>query len=309
MKKIIVLILFVGFGFAAAYSFAQRGHGMMRGGHMMGGGMHDYAPVRYNPRLFSEDMRISRGGQLYDNWWKTAVDTEKSKDDHPLWKTQNTNERNGYSTYRCKECHGWDYLGKDGAYGKGSHYTGFKGIYSASKSMSVKELEGILKGSTNKDHDFSGYLRDDDITDLALFLKKGIVDIDKFVDSRGVPSIGDVNSGSYLFNTNCAHMCHGGPGTMINFGDREKPEFVGTVALNNPWEFIHKVRAGQPGTRMPSAIINKWSDKEIIDLLSYARTLPKDLNETGWSGHMMGGMGHHDIRSASDTRGFGPMMR
>jgi hypothetical protein len=37
---------------------------------------------------FNELIRISRGGQLYDNWWKTTVDTEKPKGDHPLWKKQ-----------------------------------------------------------------------------------------------------------------------------------------------------------------------------------------------------------------------------
>ena len=59
---------------------------------------------------------------------------------------------------------------------------------------------------------------------------------------------------------------------MINFGDAQKPEFVGTVANKNPWEFIHKVRAGQPGTKMFSGIINNLSDKDLLDLLAYART-------------------------------------
>jgi mono/diheme cytochrome c family protein len=314
MKKGIVLITILAVGSAAAYSFAQMGHGMMRSGHMMGGGymmgkMHDYSPVHYDPQQFSEDMHISRGGQLYDDWWKTMVDVDKPEDEHPLWKTQKTNTRSGYSTYRCKECHGWDYRGKDGAYGKGSHFTGFKGIYGASQSMSEKELAGVLKGSSNRDHDFSSFLKDDDIADLALFLKRGVTDARKFVDSSGVPPDGDVNAGGYLFNMNCAQTCHGGLGAMINFGDREKPEFVGTVAGDNPWEFLHKVRAGQPGTRMPSAIINKWSDKEIIDLVSYARTLPKHFNEEGGGHMMMGGMGHHAVEGPPETRGFGPLMR
>ena len=102
-------------------------------------------------------------------------------------------------------------------------------------------------------------------------------------------------------------MCHGGPGTMINLGDAQKPEFVGTVANKNPWEFIHKVRAGQPGTKMLSGIINKLSDKNILDLLAYVRTLPKDSYESTRSGHMMGGMGHNQFRS--DSRGFGPITK
>ena len=94
---------------------------------------------------------------------------------------------------------------------------------------------------------------------------------------------------------------------MINFGDDKTPEFVGTVAGHNPWEFIHKVRNGQPGTKMPSAIINRWTDQEIMDLLGYARTLPlKSGNFFGDRG-MMGMM--HGGRDTGKTRGFGPISR
>jgi len=99
-------------------------------GDMRGRSSQQIFPQQYSQEQYdklNELMRESRGGQLYDNWWKTTIDTEKPKKDHPLWKEQSTNKRSGYDTYRCKECHGWDYRGKDGAYGKGSHYTGFKG--------------------------------------------------------------------------------------------------------------------------------------------------------------------------------------
>jgi len=312
MKTMVLLITIAGFGVLASSGHTQTGHGMMRSGHMMGGGYmmggtHDYSPLHYDPQQFSEDMHISRGGQLYDDWWKTMVGTDKPEGDQPLWKTQKTNVQSGYSTYRCVECHGWDYRGKDGVYGSGAHYTGFKGVYEASETMTVSGLEDVLRGSKNRDHDFSRYLRNDDIADLALFLKKGVTDTRRFVDSSGVPRDGDVNAGGYVFNMNCARTCHGGLGTVIRFGDASKPEFIGTIANNNPWEFLHKVRAGQPGTRMLSAIVNKWSEKGIIDLLSYSRTLPKDLHEISGMGSMMEGMGHQAVSGAAETRGFGPL--
>jgi thiosulfate dehydrogenase len=301
MKKIAVLlfILIV----SSTMASAQMG---------MGGGMHDVTPIEYSQQQFTEDMHISRGGQLYDDWWKTTVDTRKPEGDHPLWKSQTSNKRNGYSTYRCKECHGWDYRGKDGAYGTGSHFTGFSGVHSASQKMSIKELEAALKGSTNKDHDFSGILSSADIADLALFLKKGVIDLTKFINTDGSLIGGNPRTGSNTFINNCTHMCHGHNGTAINFGDKEKPEFVSTVANKNPWEFIHKVRSGQPGTRMRSAIIHKWSDTDILDLLAYARTLAKDVPEAGWFTRMMRGMGmgkgHHDWFIPEGSRGFGPVM-
>ena len=299
MKKIAVLV-FVLIA-ASTVSMAQMGKGM---------GMHDVRAIEYAQEQFTEDMHISRGGQLYDDWWKTAPDTKKPGGDHPLWKTQGTNKQSGYATYRCKECHGWDYLGKDGAYGKGSHYTGFIGVYTASRKMSLTELESALRGSTNRDHDFSVHLSSADIADLALFMKKGIIDLTKFINTDGAPVSGNPGEGGSLFMNNCTHMCHGHNGTGINFGDEKEPEFIGTVANENPWEFIHKVRSGQPGARMRSAIINQWSDNHILDLLSYARTLPKDVPEAGWFTRMMRGlgMGQHDWFIPEDSRGFGPLM-
>lgn len=282
-------------------------------GGMMKGGMHDISPIQYSRESFNEDMHISRGGQLYDNWWKTTTNTDKPEADHPLWKTQTNNKRSGYSTYRCKECHGWDYLGKDGAYGKGSHYTGFVGVYGVSQKMSMKELEVALKGATNKDHDFSKYISNDDISDLALFMKKGLTDTNKYVKIDGTPTKGNYNIGKNLFMNNCTHMCHGGDGTTINFGDKEKPEFIGTVANKNPWELIHKVRMGQPGTKMPSALINRWSEEDISNILTFARTLPTETPKTGWFRRIMGrmgmGMGHHEPYTPKEHRGFGPLTK
>jgi thiosulfate dehydrogenase len=61
---------------------------------------------------------------------------------------------------------------------------------------------------------------------------------------------------------------------MINFHDADDPEFIGNIAVDNPWEFIHKVRAGQPGTSMPSAIDLGWDLQYLIDVLTFAQTLP-----------------------------------
>ena len=61
--------------------------------------------------------------------------------DHALWSLQSqsmppgTNTRTGASTWRCTECHGWDYVGANGAYGvAGSHYTGFSGVLGSTRS-------------------------------------------------------------------------------------------------------------------------------------------------------------------------------
>src|SRR3990172_5236428 len=65
---------------------------------------------------------IALGGRLYDDWIKTSGVATPSGNS-TLWAGQTTNTRSGKDTWRCKECHGWDYKGKDGAYSKGSHLT------------------------------------------------------------------------------------------------------------------------------------------------------------------------------------------
>ena len=214
MKRITIILLVLAVSGTIAWS--------QMGGGKMGGSTQQAYPQSYsqeeNDRL-DELIRVSRGGQLYDDWWKATIDTRKPQVDHPLWKEQTTNKRNGYDTYRCKECHGWDYRGKDGAYGKGSHYTGFKGVYEAAQKMSIGKLENVNKKGANKNHDFTGYIGNEEIADLALFMKKGVIDTSKFVNNEGLPKGGNPRTGSYLFSRNCTHMCHGSTGIGINFGD------------------------------------------------------------------------------------------
>ncbi|MFQ5593745.1 MAG: c-type cytochrome [Anaerolineae bacterium] len=218
---------------------------------------------------------VSRGARLYDKWWdELGVDVPAG--DQPLWATQSSNTRSGKDTWRCKECHGWDYMGKDGAYSSGSHMTGFTGVYSAAQSKSVDDLVAALKGGTNADHDFSSYMDDAALTDLATFMKEGPVDDREYIDySTKAPKNADKDHGKQLYDGLCA-ACHGPDGNKINFHSPEDPEYVGTVAAGNPWEFLHKARFGQPASDppMPVTIDLGWSVQDAVDVLAYARTFP-----------------------------------
>lgn len=211
------------------------------------------------------------GGLLYDKWWKVSFKTSEPTEDNPIWALQDTNSRSGSTTWRCKECHGWDYKGKDGVYGSGSHYTGFKGIFDAN-TKSIDELLSILKGEEISNHDFSNLLDDEYLVLLAEFISAGLIDVDKYIDNDSKKTIrGDIDQGKSLFVGTCAG-CHGDDGTEIKFGN----DVIGTIALNNPWEFIHKTRFGQPGTLMPSAVELGWSIQDIVDVLAYSQILPQE---------------------------------
>lgn len=209
---------------------------------------------------------LATGGQLYDKWWKVADGATEPTTDQALMSTQTTNTRTGADSWRCKECHGWDYQGVDGAYGSGSHMSGFSGVYDA-VSLGVEEVKSILSGGSNADHDFSGVIDDDSLTTLAEFISNGgVIDISVHIDLETKEVIdGDSANGKILYEATCV-ICHGSDGAAIG-------EALGELANGNPWETLHKIRFGQPASAMPSAVDSGWTLKEALDVLAYAQTL------------------------------------
>ncbi len=203
------------------------------------------------------------------------------------WATQETNTRSGADTWRCKECHGWDYLGRDGAYASGSHFTGFPGVADAAQSLSDEELLGVMKGETSADHDFSAVMPDVALNALVMLLKEGLVDVPQVINyETKAPVEADAAHGEELWNRLCT-FCHGPDGRNINFGDDEEPEYVGTVAQENPQEFLHKDRFGQPGSdpEMPSTVDLGWSLQDVLDVLAFAQTMPTEPPDVSPSEH------------------------
>lgn len=216
---------------------------------------------------------LAHAGRLYDNWIseiKAAIPAA----DQALWALQTTNKRTGNDTWRCKECHGWDYKGKGGAYGKGSHLTGFPGTINAGSALSRDHLIAIMKGANDYRHNFTAQLTDLHIGHIVEFLKWGMINEATYIDYATKKPIGaNQAEGKKLYDGTCA-ACHGADGKQLNFGSDTAPEYVSTLAKDNPWEFVHKVRFGQPGTAMPAAVTSGWTIQQVIDVLGHAQTLP-----------------------------------
>ena len=235
-----------------------------------------------------------RGGLLYDKWWAVLAAAEEAdhdheeddhdapgaapEGDHPLWATQSTNERSGADTWRCKECHGWDYKGAEGAYGSGSHFTGFPGVF-ASQDGSANDILAAMQGGTNSDHDFSSFMAEQDLIDLSLFIAQALINTDDLINDDK-SSVGDVALGQAYYESTCIR-CHGPEGNAINFAGIDDPEFLGHLAPDNPWEFVHKVRFGQPGWPMPSGIVNGWTNEDVANVLAFAQTFPEEAALSG----------------------------
>lgn len=191
----------------------------------------------------TEVYTISRGGQIYDNWMN-ALESDKPKGTHPSYPSKG--KKKGASTWRCKECHGWDYNGKDGAYRKGSHFTGIKGI----REWFGKDPKKTAKVIRDKTHGYTkAMISDSAARKLSLFITHGQIDMDKYIDPKTKKVRGNIHRGARLYQTICS-ICHGFDGRAINFKEAPKAEYIGTVASANPWETLHKIRNGQPGVAM-----------------------------------------------------------
>lgn len=217
-----------------------------------------------------EGRVIAEGGRLYDKWWE-EYDLKKPETTHSAYPS--SGKKKGAATWRCKECHGWDYKGRNGAYGKGSHFTGIKGV----NAYAGREPSAIMDILKNDTHNFDNVMLDFGLMRVALFVARGQVDISKHVNSKTKQVSGDIRRGKQIYTKHCVD-CHGKDGRERNFKNDDKPEYVGTVANKNPWEAMHKLRNGHPGAfvmgdPMPN-MISVIGFQPQIDLLAYMQTLP-----------------------------------
>ena len=206
------------------------------------------------------ESSIAQGGKLYDKWYK-VIKADKPKATHKAWPASNTKQK-GDTTWRCKSCHGWDSMGKDGAYASGSYKTGIPGINGMANAP-VSKIVAVLKDET---HGLAGKMSDQDFADLAIFVSKGQVDMDQYIDRATKKPKGNAKVGEAYYNTICAG-CHGKDGKlpkdMKSFGKQ----------MGNPWEVMHKILNGQPAEKMPA--LRAVPRDIVVDIMSYMTTLPK----------------------------------
>jgi len=213
----------------------------------------------------SDAYAIARGGKLYDKWFKQSKSAATPETAHPSYPETGAYKGKKAADWRCKECHGWDYRGEQGAYAKGKHFTGIKGI----EGMAGADPSKIISVLKDETHGLgqSG-LTEKDYQDLAIFVSKGQINSSSFIDSASKAVKGDIVVGQSYFETVCSN-CHGLDG---KWDDQMPP--MGKLANDNPWEVLHKISYGQPNEEMPA--LNAFDTQVAIDLLAYLQTLPKE---------------------------------
>ncbi len=221
---------------------------------------------------YPDSQEVIAGAQLYDDWTVVSTGGEIPTGDHPIWARQSQNTQSGRDTWRCITCHGWDYQGNDGAFRSGAYATGFPGVLSTA-SMDPSAIVATLSGTEDPQHDFSTFLSDEEMNELAAFLQYGLIDDNQYIDplSRKV-TVGDIENGQAKYEESCL-SCHGEDGTQTPFRYEGKEITLGSLAAQDPWRFLHRTRYGTArASEMPVGVSLGWSALDGRDVLFYVQT-------------------------------------
>ncbi|MDT8329243.1 MAG: c-type cytochrome [Roseovarius sp.] len=225
------------------------------------------------PQVPSLEWTLAAGGRIYDNWWE-ALDRPKPEGTNPAYPASAKQE--GAGTWRCKECHGWDYLGAEGIYRKGSRFTAIKGVM----GMRGQPAESIMPVLRDANHPYtSEMISDEEMLRVATFISEGLTDMRAFIDydtRKVIPGAGDFARGRAIFQTTCA-ACHGFDGRAMDWGEGDEHNFVGTEAAALPDEVYNKISNAHPGAAMINT--RAFSVQDRISLMTYIATLPTGIDD------------------------------
>jgi thiosulfate dehydrogenase len=259
------------------------------------------SPGNENPPQLAAADGI-RGGRLYDKFWESDAGWDQND--------PNLNTFSSFSNFfRCKQCHGWDLLGSQGAYISRAPRTSrpnvsdldlkqmvagmtpqqlFNGIKSQTGRRPISSDLSTYDPATNPTvgdqmPDYSEIMTDTDIWDLVKFLKYYAYDTDLFYDSAtsgtypdgsmsftNIGTDGDAAAGAGVYASTCA-SCHGADGRLIIVDG----EFsVGSYMRAKPNEAHHKFRYGVLGTAMINLGLNFTDIKNLYKALSDEGAFP-----------------------------------
>lgn len=227
------------------------------------------------PQVPSEAWMRAAGGRIYDNWWD-ALDRDPPEGTNPAYPVDVNQAQSGEGTWRCKECHGWDYQGADGIYRQGSHFTGIKGIMGAS-GLPPESLMATLRDAN---HPYTkDMITDEEMLRVATFVSKGLTDMRVFIDyetRKVIQGSGDFERGRGIFQTTCA-ACHGFDGRALDWGSGDGHNYVGTEAADLPDEVYNKIANAHPGAAMINT--RAFSIEDRISVMNYIATLPTGIDD------------------------------
>ncbi|MBM2817259.1 MAG: hypothetical protein HW421_4021 [Ignavibacteria bacterium] len=224
------------------------------------------------------------GGILFDKFWSVESGFDQAN--------PNIAKLNASSDFfRCKQCHAWDLLGRNGSYNNRAPKTNRpniadRNLRTTAKNLSAQALFNAIKNGINTPRrdisaDLSGYnpatnatvgdqmpkfsqiLTDAQIWNLVKFLKVEALDVTQLYDAT--------YSGTYPTGTSVysnigkdgdaavglefykakCQVCHGVDGKQIANLDATPGMTTGKFVRSKPNELQHKIKFGQLGTIAP----------------------------------------------------------
>lgn len=178
---------------------------------------------------------------------------EKSQPTHPSY--PEGGQKKGLVTWRCKECHGWDYLVNQGVFGTGSHATGIRGIQRWS-GQDPRKVVAIIRDQQHRIDE--SMMSPEDAETLAEFVVAGQFDPTPYFEPGTHKALGKPEQGAQFFQTVCA-VCYGLDGRWINFDSKggggisgacRQRKSVGDAAQDSQWPAwtVHGVPEGAVDT-------------------------------------------------------------
>jgi len=211
--------------------------------------------------------------------------------------------------HRCKQCHGWDRLGRKGAYISRAPKTGERpnvsgaNLVVAAKTASPEELFARIATPGNPrptnfeptTYDptaekpagdlmpaYGKVFTEAEIWDIVRFLKENAYDTTALYElntegayptgSASYAAIGrdgDAKAGRTVLKRNCA-TCHGDDGSDINLGGKSLGQFLRAKA----YEVHHKIGFGQLGSTMKPTKLSLQEMKDLYRALADETTFP-----------------------------------
>ncbi len=160
-----------------------------------------------------------------------VIEAEALEQTHPAYPAGS--KEKGASTWRRKECHGWDYKSKNGAYTKGSHATGIEGVRGV-VGMDPEKTHAIIMDEI---HGFT--VANSAVAKLAQFLGRGQIDTNRYIDRKSKVVRGKPRRGAQFFQTIGA-VCVVGCQTA-GLGSKDL-----SVARGSPWSDLTTCEASFP---------------------------------------------------------------
>jgi len=241
------------------------------------------------------------GGILFDQFWSVESGFDQTN--------SNIAKFNASSDFfRCKQCHGWDLMGRSGSYiGRGPKTNrpniADRNLRTTAENLTAQALFNAIKNGLDAERrdvsadlstydpttnntigdrmpNFSQILTDSQIWNIVKYLKTEALDVSQLYDAvytgtypTGKATYSNIGkdgdaTAGLAFYTAKCQVCHGTDGKQIPNLDKTTGLTAGKYARSKPNELQHKIKFGKLGSAMKATAGTLTDYKNLYKALS-----------------------------------------